>query len=186
MFLWLSRLKMLIFSNMKFNYTSGINDKKAPLYFILCYCSLQFCSPSVFLHFTRNTGLYTHIYSCSFPYNKFYLSNMIWSSPILSYVILPFCAIPYIRQGDGTKLEVRVDSNAWVHVCVCDAILGQNNYCAKPNPDPEYQYSYQVQKIIGNKAPWITMEYEFHQENAFNVKNWRYKDLKKTVIPNGI
>ena len=63
------------------------------------------------------------------------------------------------RGGGGEKPEVWMKKNGWVCIGVRDEILAQNVYCAKPNPDPDAQYSSQVRKGIGDRSPWSILEY---------------------------
>ena len=58
------------------------------------------------------------------------------------------------------KLEVCLDLNEWVRVCVRDEILAQNNYCYKPNPKYDSHSSSRVWNGIGYQAVWSTLEYD--------------------------
>ena len=49
----------------------------------------------------------------------------------------PFASSRTSVRGGGSKLDLWVDSNGWVRVCVRDAIFARNNYCFKPNPEPD-------------------------------------------------
>ena len=57
------------------------------------------------------------------------------------------------------KLEVWMDSNGWVHACVRNAILAQNNYWAKPNPKTDSHSSSRVHSGIGTQAPQSNLIY---------------------------
>ena len=60
----------------------------------------------------------------------------------------------------GVELEVRMDPNQWVREGVRDAILMQNNYCAKPNTKPDANSSSRVLKVLRAWAPRITLDYD--------------------------
>ena len=47
-----------------------------------------------------------------------------------------------------------------MRVCVRDAILAQNNYCAKPNTEPDAQSGSQVRNVLEYQYPQSTLEYE--------------------------
>ena len=78
--------------------------------------------------------------------------------PQSSHVGLYTCV--YFRpsvNGGGTKLEVWLESNDWLRVCVHDTILAQNNYCTKPNPDTDAHSGSWVRNRLGYWAPQSTL-----------------------------
>ena len=67
--------------------------------------------------------------------------NDLLSTPISYFGFVPFSAVPSVCWARGKKLGVGLDSSGLVHADVCNAILAQDIYCAKPNPDLEDQSS---------------------------------------------
>ena len=45
-------------------------------------------------------------------------------------------------------------------MCVRDAILAQNNYCAKTSPDPNTHSGSWVHNVLGARAPRTNLEYD--------------------------
>ena len=96
-----------------------------------------------------------------------FLSDSLRSFSILYYsvkcidIIVCHLICPSVgRGGSGLKLEMWMDSNGWVRVWVSDAILAKNNYCAKPNPDPNAHAGSQVRNVLGYWDPRSTLEYD--------------------------
>ena len=107
--------------------------------------------------FTPNTDVYTPMYPSSLPNYHLYFSNPLqWILTILS---CPVCPSEGWRKTRG-----RVVIKWWVSVCLCNVILAQNIYCAKPNPDPDAHSSYRVRKVIVDQYPRSTMEYDIMNE----------------------
>ena len=59
----------------------------------------------------------------------------------------------------GAKPEVLVESSGWFHVCVRNAILAQNIYCAKPNTEPDTHFGSWIRNVIGDWAPQSILKY---------------------------
>ena len=96
-----------------------------------------------------------------------FLSDSLRSFSILYYsvkcidIIVCHLICPSVgRGGSGLKLEMWMDSNGWVRVWVSDTILVQNNYCAKPNPNPNAHAGSQVRNGLGYWALSSTLEYD--------------------------
>ena len=117
-------------------------------------------------NFTPNPGLHMSMSPWSPPNGILYIHN------------IPSRFIPTISVlsghwwggvgGAGCAREVRcaklgegVDSNVWFCAGVRNAILAQDIYCTKPNPEPNAHSSSRVCKGIGNWAPRSTWEYDF-------------------------
>ena len=76
------------------------------------------------------TFLMIHLLSPIFSYSIWssqILFNTLWLITFLSGGLLPLYVILSVRQGGGTKLEVWIESNGCVRVCVHDTILARNN-----------------------------------------------------------
>ena len=155
--------------------------KEALLDFILCDFSLQFNFPSASLIFTPNTGLYTPISPWSLPNVPPPFSDIFQSSPILSDGFVILCIVPYVCQGGGAKLEVWMDLNGWVHVCVRNAILARNNYCTKTNPELDSHSGSWIHNGLGNQALWNTLEYDLM--TAISIRPLTQPMMCETGLP---
>ena len=127
--------------------------KEALLDYMLCGYRLQFHFPSQSLLFTPNPSLYMPMSPCSLPHCHLF-------TPILSYGFVPLSVVPSFQWGGvgGGGLEGGVDLNGWVCAGVCDAILEQNIYCAKPNPETDTHSGSQVCKGLGAWSPQSNLD----------------------------
>ena len=64
-----------------------------------------------------------------------------------------------VREVRSEKLGGGVDSNGWVCAGVCNATLSRDIYCAKPNQEPDAQYSSRVCRGLGTRDLQRTWEY---------------------------
>ena len=117
-------------------------------------------------NFTPNPGLHMSMSLWSPPNGLLYIHNIPSRFiPMISFLSghwwggwgVAGCA----REVRCAKLGEGVDSNVWFCAGVRNAILAQDIYCTKPNPEPNAHSSSRVCKGIGNWAPRSTWEYDF-------------------------
>ena len=129
---------------------------------MLCGFCPHFRLPCKSLIFTHNPSLYTPMSLGSPP-------NDLLFTPISYFGFVPLSSAPSVCWARGEKLEVGVDSSGSVHADVCNAILAQDIYCAKPNPDLDDQSSTRVIKGFGALAMRSTLEYDLATANAIQT-----------------
>ena len=95
------------------------------------------------------------------PFLMVHFFSPISSDPLLSSQVgsYRFASSRLSVRGGCMKLEVWVDCIEWVHVCVRNVILAQNNYFSKPNPNPNpnAHSGYWVRNVLESQSPCSTM-----------------------------
>ena len=74
-----------------------------------------------------------------------------------------------------------MEPNGRVIVCVRDAILARNNYCVKPNTEPDSHSGSWIHNGLGNRAPWNTLEYDLM--TAISIRPLTQPMMCETGLP---